>query len=60
MPDQLIGFVGMDGPMAGRLLDAGYATKPPGARGADLAKSPAEVVRTSDIEISRKSKRRKH
>ena len=56
--------------MAGRLLDARYApsvydtqseaTKLLGARGAQLAKSSAEVASTTDIEISRKSKRRKH
>ena len=57
MPDQVIGFVGlgrMGGPMAGRLLDAGYslsvydtqseAAKPLAARGAHLAKSPADVA----------------
>ena len=53
----LLGFVGvgrMGGPMANRLLDAGYrlciydvsdeATKPLVARGAELAASPAEVA----------------
>lgn len=73
MPDQVIGFVDpgrMDGPMAGCLLDAGdapsvcdtqsEATKPLGARSAQLAKSAAEIASTSDIEILRKSKRRKH
>jgi 3-hydroxyisobutyrate dehydrogenase-like beta-hydroxyacid dehydrogenase len=62
MPDQVIGFVGvgrMGGPMAGRLLDAGYslsvydtqseATKPLVTRGAQLAKSPAEVASAADI-----------
>jgi 3-hydroxyisobutyrate dehydrogenase-like beta-hydroxyacid dehydrogenase len=62
MPDQIIGFVGvgrMGGPMAGRLIDAGYAltvcdtdieaTKPLVSRGAHLAKSPAEVASAADI-----------
>jgi 3-hydroxyisobutyrate dehydrogenase-like beta-hydroxyacid dehydrogenase len=62
MPDKIIGFVGlgrMGGPMAGRLLDAGYslvvcdtqteATKPLVARGARLAQTPAEVASFSDI-----------
>src|ERR1700709_100352 len=62
MSDQVIGFVGvgrMGGPMAGRLLDAGYslsvfdtqseATKALVARGARLAKSPAEVASAADI-----------
>jgi 3-hydroxyisobutyrate dehydrogenase-like beta-hydroxyacid dehydrogenase len=53
----LLGFVGvgrMGGPMASRLLDAGYrlcvydvsdeATRPLVARGAELAASPAEVA----------------
>jgi 3-hydroxyisobutyrate dehydrogenase-like beta-hydroxyacid dehydrogenase len=53
----LLGFVGvgrMGGPMANRLLDAGYrlcvydvsdeATGPLVARGAELAASPAEVA----------------
>ena len=57
MAEETIGFVGtgrMGGPMAGRLLDAGYslcvydtqseATKPLVTRGARLAKSPAEVA----------------
>ena len=65
MPDKIIGFVGlgrMGGPMAGRLLDAGYslsvfdtqaeATKPLVARGARLAKSPAEVASSSDIVLA--------
>ena len=65
MPDQIIGFVGvgrMGGPMAGRLLDAGYslsvydtlseATKPLVARGAQLAKSPAEVASSADIVLA--------
>src|SRR3981081_2672334 len=49
----------MGGPMAARLLDAGYslsiydtqseATKPLVARGARLAKSPAEVASSADI-----------
>jgi 3-hydroxyisobutyrate dehydrogenase-like beta-hydroxyacid dehydrogenase len=62
MAEKTIGFVGvgrMGGPMAGRLLDAGYslsvydtqaeATKPLVARGARLAHSPAEVASASDI-----------
>jgi 3-hydroxyisobutyrate dehydrogenase-like beta-hydroxyacid dehydrogenase len=57
----LLGFVGvgrMGGPMAHRLLDAGYrlcvydvsdeATAPLVARGAELAASPAEVASTAD------------
>jgi 3-hydroxyisobutyrate dehydrogenase-like beta-hydroxyacid dehydrogenase len=57
-----IGFVGtgrMGGPMAGRLMDAGYslcvydtqaeATAPLVTRGAHLAKSPAEVASAADI-----------
>jgi 3-hydroxyisobutyrate dehydrogenase-like beta-hydroxyacid dehydrogenase len=57
----LLGFVGvgrMGGPMANRLLDAGYrlcvydvsdeATGPLVARGAELAASPAEVASTAD------------
>ena len=56
MENQLLGFVGvgrMGGPMASRLLDAGYslcvydtnpeAVKPLAARGAKVAASPAEV-----------------
>jgi len=59
---QILGFIGvgrMGAPMSGRLLDAGYrlcvydanpeATKPLVARGAKLAKSPAEVASASDI-----------
>ena len=58
----LLGFVGvgrMGGPMANRLLDAGYrlcvydvsdeATGPLVARGAELAASPAEVASMADI-----------
>ena len=58
----LLGFVGvgrMGGPMASRLLDAGYrlciydvseeATKPLVARGAELAASPAEVASAAEI-----------
>jgi 3-hydroxyisobutyrate dehydrogenase-like beta-hydroxyacid dehydrogenase len=58
----LLGFVGvgrMGGPMASRLLDAGYrlciydvseeATKPLVARGAELAASPAEVASVAEI-----------
>jgi 3-hydroxyisobutyrate dehydrogenase-like beta-hydroxyacid dehydrogenase len=65
MPNQVIGFVGvgrMGGPMAGRLLDAGYslsvydtqieATKPLVARGAHLANSPAEVASAADIVLA--------
>src|SRR6266566_7861856 len=65
MSDQVVGFVGlgrMGGPMAGRLLDAGYslsvydtqseATKPLVARGAHLAKSPAEVASSADIVLA--------
>jgi 3-hydroxyisobutyrate dehydrogenase-like beta-hydroxyacid dehydrogenase len=57
-----IGFVGtgrMGGPMAARLLDAGYslcvhdaqaeATAPLAARGAQVARSPAEVASSTDI-----------
>ena len=57
----LVGFVGvgrMGGPMASRLLDAGYrlciydvseeATKALVARGAELAASPAEVASTAE------------
>ena len=59
---ELLGFVGvgrMGGPMASRLLDAGYrlciydvsdeATRPLVARGAQLAASPAEVASTAEI-----------
>lgn len=62
MAGQLVGFVGvgrMGGPMAVRLLDAGYrlsvydlseeATRPLVARGAQLAASPAEVASMADI-----------
>ncbi len=65
MPDPIIGFVGlgrMGGPMAGRLLDAGYKLSvydtqtetmaPLGARGAHLAKSPADVASSSDIVLA--------
>jgi 3-hydroxyisobutyrate dehydrogenase-like beta-hydroxyacid dehydrogenase len=65
MPDPIIGFVGlgrMGGPMAGRLLDAGYklsvydtlseSMAPLGARGAHLAKSPADVASSSDIVLA--------
>jgi 3-hydroxyisobutyrate dehydrogenase-like beta-hydroxyacid dehydrogenase len=58
----LLGFVGvgrMGGPMAHRLLDAGYrlciydvseaATRPLVARGAELAASPAEVASIAEI-----------
>jgi 3-hydroxyisobutyrate dehydrogenase-like beta-hydroxyacid dehydrogenase len=62
MPTYIIGFVGtgrMGGPMATRLLDAGYslcvhdaqrdATAPLAARGVQIAKSPAEVASSADI-----------
>ncbi|MDB5487110.1 MAG: Oxidoreductase, partial [Reyranella sp.] len=62
MTGQLLGFVGvgrMGGPMALRLLDAGYrlcvydvseeATKPLVARGAQLAASPAEVASIAEV-----------
>src|SRR5206468_10801426 len=65
MAAETIGFVGtgrMGGPMAGRLLDAGYslciydsqseATKALVARGARLAKSPAEVASSTDIVLA--------
>jgi 3-hydroxyisobutyrate dehydrogenase-like beta-hydroxyacid dehydrogenase len=65
MPGQIIGVIGtgrMGGPMAGRLLDAGYslsvydtvteATAPLAARGAHVAASPAEVASTSDIVLT--------
>ncbi len=65
MAEDTIGFVGtgrMGGPMAGRLLGAGYslsvydmqseATKPLVARGARLAKSPAEVASSADIVLT--------
>jgi len=59
---QVLGFIGvgrMGAPMSGRLMDAGYslcvydtnpeATKALVARGAKLARSPAEVASASDI-----------
>ncbi|WP_315704686.1 MULTISPECIES: NAD(P)-dependent oxidoreductase [unclassified Bradyrhizobium] len=62
---QVIGFVGtgrMGGPMAGRLLDAGYklcvydtrpeAMAPLLARGAQGAASPAEVASSADIVLT--------
>jgi len=62
MTGQLLGFIGvgrMGGPMASRLLDAGYrlcvydvseeATKPLVARGAQLAASPAEVASIAEV-----------
>ena len=62
MAGEMLGFVGvgrMGGPMASRLLDAGYrlcvydlseeATRPLVARGAELATSPAEVASAADI-----------
>jgi len=65
MAGETIGFIGigrMGGPMAGRLLDAGYslciydtqpeATKALVARGARLAKSPAEVASAADIVLA--------
>ncbi|HYJ94199.1 MAG TPA: NAD(P)-binding domain-containing protein, partial [Vicinamibacterales bacterium] len=60
--DQVLGFVGvgrMGGPMANRLLDAGYtlcvfdtsaeAVKPLAARGAKVASSAEEVASSADI-----------
>ena len=65
MAEETIGFIGtgrMGGPMAARLLDAGYAlsvydaqaeaTKPLVARGARLARSPAEVASSADIVLA--------
>ncbi len=62
MAQHTIGFIGtgrMGGPMASRLIEAGYAlsvydtsseaTEPLVARGARLAHSPAEVASASDI-----------
>ncbi len=62
MEKPLLGFVGvgrMGGPMASRLLDAGYrlcvcdtsatATKALAARGANVASSPAEVASAAEI-----------
>lgn len=62
MVGEMLGFVGvgrMGGPMASRLLDAGYrlcvydlseaATAPLVARGAELAASPAEVASSAEI-----------
>jgi len=62
MADQVLGFVGvgrMGGPMASRLLDAGYslcifdnetqANQPLVARGAKLAGSPQEVASAAEI-----------
>lgn len=62
MAGQMLGFVGvgrMGGPMASRLIEAGYrlcvydlsddATRPLVARGAQLAASPAEVASLADI-----------
>ncbi|MDP1749709.1 MAG: NAD(P)-dependent oxidoreductase [Reyranella sp.] len=62
MVGEMLGFVGvgrMGGPMASRLLDAGYrlcvydlsetATAPLVARGAELAASPAEVASAAEI-----------
>jgi len=62
MAQPTIGFVGtgrMGGPMAARMLDVGYslcvydtqieATQQLVARGARLAKSPAEVASSADI-----------
>ena len=64
MPDQMIGFVGigrLGNPMGGRLLDAGYkltvydaqaeATKALVARGAQLAKSPADVASKAETVV---------
>ena len=65
MTKPAIGFIGtgrMGGPMAGRLMDAGYslsvydtqaeATRPLVERGARLAHSPAEVASASDIVLA--------
>jgi 3-hydroxyisobutyrate dehydrogenase-like beta-hydroxyacid dehydrogenase len=65
MAEETIGFIGtgrMGGPMATRLLDAGYAlsvydtqseaTQPLVVRGARLAKSPAEVASAADIVLT--------
>jgi 3-hydroxyisobutyrate dehydrogenase-like beta-hydroxyacid dehydrogenase len=62
MAGELLGFIGvgrMGGPMTARLMDAGYtlcvydtdskATAPLVARGAKLAKSPAEVASAAEI-----------
>lgn len=62
MENQLVGFVGvgrMGGPMASRLLDAGYAlsvfdtsadaVRPLAARGASPARSPADVASAARI-----------
>jgi 3-hydroxyisobutyrate dehydrogenase-like beta-hydroxyacid dehydrogenase len=62
MARELLGFIGigrMGGPMASRLLDAGYslcvydkqveATAELVARGARLARSPGEVASTAEI-----------
>src|SRR5689334_8307068 len=62
MAGEMLGFVGvgrMGGPMASRLLDAGYrlcvhdvsdaATRPLVERGAQLAASPAEVASVADV-----------
>jgi 3-hydroxyisobutyrate dehydrogenase-like beta-hydroxyacid dehydrogenase len=62
MAGEVLGFIGvgrMGGPMAGRLLDAGYrlcvydvsteATAPLVARGAELAASPADVASKAEI-----------
>ncbi len=65
-----LGFVGvgrMGGPMANRLLDAGYrlcvydvsdeATAPLVARGAELAASPAEVASIGRDDVHRACRR---
>jgi len=65
MANGLLGFIGvgrMGGPMASRLLDAGYslcvfdtskeAVKPLAARGAKVAGSPAEVASTAEIVLA--------
>jgi 3-hydroxyisobutyrate dehydrogenase-like beta-hydroxyacid dehydrogenase len=62
MPGEVIGFVGvgrMGGPMAGRLMDAGYklvvfdaqgaAAKPLVERGAELGSSPQDVASRADM-----------
>ncbi|WP_349627692.1 MULTISPECIES: NAD(P)-dependent oxidoreductase [unclassified Bradyrhizobium] len=65
MAGEILGVIGtgrMGGPMAGRLMDAGYslvvydtqaeATQPLVTRGASLASSPADVASRSDIVLA--------
>jgi 3-hydroxyisobutyrate dehydrogenase-like beta-hydroxyacid dehydrogenase len=65
MTTETLGFIGtgrMGGPMANRLLDAGYslvvhdpqkaATAPLAARGADIANTPADVASRADIVLA--------